>query len=124
PRLQIVLVDHNETNQALGALDEADLLEVLDHHRLGNPYTIRPIPFTVEPVGSTSTLVAERILAAGLTAPRAIAGLLLAGVCSDTLVLRSPTTTDRDRRVAELLAAWAFSGEVSELSYEGVADFG
>ncbi len=124
PRLQIVLVDHNEPGQALGALDEADLLEVLDHHRLGNPNTIRPIPFTVEPVGSTSTLVAERILSAGLTAPRPIAALLLAGVCADTLVLRSPTTTERDRRVAERLAAWAFSNKGLDVPYEGVADFG
>ncbi len=124
PRLQIVLVDHNEPGQALGALDEADLLEVLDHHRLGNPNTIRPIPFTVEPVGSTSTLVAERIVAAGLTAPRTIAGLLLAGVCADTLVLRSPTTTERDRRVAERLAAWAFGEHGLDLPYKGVSDFG
>ncbi len=124
PRIQIVLVDHNEPSQALGALDEADLLEVLDHHRLGNPNTIRPIPFTVEPVGSTSTLVAERILAAGLTPSRTIAAVLLAGVCSDTLVLRSPTTTDRDRRVAERLAGFAFNGDGPDLKYEGVSDFG
>jgi manganese-dependent inorganic pyrophosphatase len=107
PRLQIILVDHNEAGQALGAIEEADIIEVLDHHRLGNPPTHRPIPFTVDTVGSTSTLVTERILTAGLTPPRSIAGLLLAGLLSDTLILRSPTTTERDQRAAEQLARWA-----------------
>ncbi len=110
PRLQIVLVDHNEAGQAIGALDEADVIEVLDHHRLGNSPTKLPIPFTVEPVGSTSTLVGERIAAAGLTPPVSIAGLLLAGLLSDTLILRSPTATERDRRTAERLAGWALAG--------------
>jgi len=68
--------------------------------------------------------VAERILAAGLTAPRSIAALLLAGVCADTLVLRSPTTTERDRRVAERLAAWSFGERGLDVPYEGVSDFG
>jgi manganese-dependent inorganic pyrophosphatase len=122
PRMQIILVDHNEPGQALGALDEADLVEVLDHHRLGNPYTTRPIPFTVDPVGSTSTLVGERIMAAGLTPPPAMAALLLGGIMSDTLVLRSPTTTERDNRTAEQLARWAFSN--GTLNFEGVLDFG
>ncbi|MDW8327634.1 MAG: DHH family phosphoesterase [Anaerolineales bacterium] len=107
PRLQIIMVDHNEAGQALGAIEEADIIEVLDHHRLGNPPTHRPIPFTVDTVGSTSTLVSERIIAAGLMPPRPIAGLLLAGLLSDTLNLRSPTTTERDRRAAEQLAQWA-----------------
>jgi manganese-dependent inorganic pyrophosphatase len=107
PRLQIVMVDHNEPSQALGALDEADVIEVLDHHRLGNPPTKRPIPFTVEPVGSTSTLVSERIAAAGLKPPTGVAGLLLAGLMADTLILRSPTTTERDQAAAERLAGWA-----------------
>src|SRR5207248_66707 len=69
PRMRLVLVDHNEAAQAVGALDEADLVEVLDHHRLGNPPTNLPIPFTTDPVGSTSTLVSERMAAAGLQAP-------------------------------------------------------
>ena len=68
PRMRIILVDHNEPAQALGALDEAELVEVLDHHRLGNPATNSPIPFTTDPVGSTSTLVSERMAAAGLQA--------------------------------------------------------
>lgn len=123
PRLQIVLVDHNEAGQALGALDEADVIEVLDHHRLGNPATKRPIPFTVDPVGSTSTLVAERIATAGLTPPAGLAGLLLAGLLSDTLILRSPTTTERDRRAAEKLAGWALAGNTA-LPFESYQAYG
>jgi len=115
PRLKIVLVDHNEARQALANLDEAELLEILDHHRLGNPSTHVPIKFTVDIVGSTSTLVSEQIEAAGLSAPPEIAGLLLAGLLSDTLSLTSPTTTDRDRQAAERLGRWAFvkSGPLS-----------
>ncbi len=122
PRMQVILVDHNEASQALGALDEADLLEVLDHHRLGNPPTKAPIPFTVDPVGSTSTLVSERIAAAGLKPPAAIAGLLLAGLLSDTLLLKSPTTTERDHQAAEQLADWALPD--SQLPFTNYQSFG
>jgi manganese-dependent inorganic pyrophosphatase len=107
PRLRLILVDHNEPGQALGALEEAELVEILDHHRLGNPTTHTPIRFTVDVVGSTSTLVSERIEEAGLSAPPALAGLLLAGLLSDTLILTSPTTTERDRQAAERLGRWA-----------------
>ena len=110
PRIKVVLVDHNEPDQALGSLDEADLIEILDHHRLGNAPTHTPIKFTVDPVGSTSTLVSERIDEAGLSAPPALAGVLLAGLISDTLALTSPTTTERDRLAAKRLGRWAFIG--------------
>jgi manganese-dependent inorganic pyrophosphatase len=96
PRLKIILVDHNEPRQSIAALEEAELLEILDHHRLGNPYTHQPIRFTVDVVGSTSTLVTEQTAEAGLSAPPAIAGALLSGLVSDTLILTSPTTTERD----------------------------
>ncbi len=108
PRLKLVLVDHNEEQQALGALEEADLLEILDHHRLDNPTTHEPIRFTVDVVGSTSTLVSERIDQAGLSAPPKLAGLLLSGLLSDTLILTSPTTTPRDHEAAQRLGRWAF----------------
>jgi manganese-dependent inorganic pyrophosphatase len=121
PRMRIILVDHNEASQAIGALEEADLIEVLDHHRLGNPPTKMPIPFTVDPVGSTSTLVSERLAASGLTPPGSIAGLLLAGLVSDTLVLKSPTATDRDRLAAERLWEWA-SGGVPFESYQAFGE--
>src|SRR5574339_975288 len=108
PRLKIILVDHNEPRQAIAALDEAELLEILDHHRLGNPYTHTPIRFTVDIVGSTSTLVCEQTAEAGLAMPSALAGALLAGLLSDTLILSSPTTTPRDKQAAARLARWAF----------------
>ncbi len=108
PRLRVILVDHNEPSQAIGALEEAELIEILDHHRLGNHSTHVPIRFTVDIVGSTSTLISERIEDAGLSAPPALAGILLAGLLSDTLVLTSPTTTPRDRQAAERLGRWAF----------------
>lgn len=123
PRLRLVLVDHNEAAQAVGALEEAELVEIIDHHRLGNPPTRTPIRFTVDVVGSTSTLVSERIENAGLSAPPEIAGVLLAGLISDTLLLTSPTTTDRDRRAAERLGRWAFTWS-SPLEGETVDSFG
>jgi manganese-dependent inorganic pyrophosphatase len=123
PRLRIILVDHNEAEQSIGALDEAELLEVLDHHRLDNPATREPIRFAVDPVGSTSTLVAERIRDSGLSAPPALAGMLLAGVLSDTLILTSPTTTERDREAAQTLGRWAFVGG-APLQDETIESFG
>ncbi len=123
PRIKLVLVDHNEAQQAIGSLEEAELLEILDHHRLGNPSTHIPIKFTVDIVGSTSTLVSERIEQAGLSAPPQSAGILLAGLLSDTLVLTSPTTTERDRQAAERLGRWAFVGG-SVLVEETIQSFG
>jgi manganese-dependent inorganic pyrophosphatase len=115
PRLKVILVDHNEAQQAVASLEEAELIEILDHHRLGNPSTHTPIKFTVDIVGSTSTLVSERTEDAGLSAPPGIAGLLLAGLLADTLILTSPTTTARDRRAAERLLRWAcVNGTVME----------
>jgi manganese-dependent inorganic pyrophosphatase len=108
PRMKIILVDHNEPQQALGSLNEAELIEILDHHRLGNPTTHEPIRFTVDVVGSTSTLVSEQIENTGLKAPPELAALMLAGLLSDTLVMSSPTTTQRDHAAAERLARWAF----------------
>ncbi len=103
PRARLVLVDHNELTQAVAGADEADIVGVLDHHRLGNAPTAAPIPFVVEPVGSTSTLVAEHCRHEGFKFPADIAGLLLSGILSDTLVFRSPTVTDRDRQAAAWL---------------------
>lgn len=108
PRLKIILVDHNEPQQALMSIEEAELIEILDHHRLGNTSTHEPIRFTVDVVGSTSTLVSELIEDAGLSAPPDLSGLMLAGLLSDTLILNSPTTTPRDKAAGERLARWAF----------------
>lgn len=123
PRLKIVLVDHNEPRQSIAALEEAELLEILDHHRLGNPYTHQPIRFTVDVVGSTSTLVTEQTAEAGLSVPPTLAGALLAGLLSDTLILTSPTTTARDKVAAERLSRWAFVGG-SPLRGETIDSFG
>jgi manganese-dependent inorganic pyrophosphatase len=117
------LVDHNEQEQAVGALDEAELLEIIDHHRLGNPFTRAPIRFTTEVVGSTSTIIAERIIEAGLSAPGDIAGILLAGIFSDTLFFTSPTTTQRDKKVADRISRWAFSAN-SPLNGDNLDSFG
>ncbi|MFZ0534800.1 MAG: DHHA2 domain-containing protein [Anaerolineales bacterium] len=123
PRIKVILVDHNEPGQALGALEEAELVEILDHHRLGNHSTHIPIRFTVDIVGSTSTLISERIEDAGLSAPPTLAGMLLAGLLSDTLILTSPTTTPRDQLAAERLGRWAFK-RPSPLTGETIDSFG
>jgi manganese-dependent inorganic pyrophosphatase len=94
-------VDHNELSQAVPGADAVEILEIIDHHRLGSLRTAQPILFRNEPVGSTSTIVADGFFRHGVELPRPIAGLLLAGVVSDTLNLTSPTTTARD---AEVLA--------------------
>jgi manganese-dependent inorganic pyrophosphatase len=123
PRLRLILVDHNEPRQAIASLNEAELLEILDHHRLGNSSTHIPIKFSVDVVGSTSTLVSERIEEAGFSAPPEIAGILLAGLLSDTLILSSPTTTIRDKQAADRLGRWAFVGN-GQLDGETIESYG
>jgi manganese-dependent inorganic pyrophosphatase len=107
PRHRVVMVDHNELQQAVPGLEEAEIVEVLDHHRLSTVPTQVPIRFAIEPVGSTSTLVFERGVDHHLKFPPAIAGTLLCGILSDTLVFRSPTATPRDRAAAFELAKMA-----------------
>ncbi|MCU0480294.1 MAG: DHH family phosphoesterase [Anaerolineae bacterium] len=104
---KIILVDHNELGQAVLGLEEAEVVEVLDHHRLSSIPTATPIRFRIEPVGSCSTLVAERGIELGKAFPVGIAGLLLCGILSDTLIFRSPTATTRDKIVAIALAKMA-----------------
>lgn len=123
PRMRLILVDHNEPQQSVPSLEEAELLEILDHHRLGNPSTHRPIKMSVDIVGSTSTLVSEKMEDSGFSAPPAIAGLMLAGLLSDTLNLTSPTTNERDKRAAERLSRWAFV-KGSPLENETIKSFG
>lgn len=114
PRVKLVLVDHNEAAQSVNGLLDAELLEVLDHHRLGTITTAMPINFHVDVVGSCSTLVSERMRIARLTPPVDVAGMLLSGLLSDTLVLKSPTTTPRDRGSAMWLAWHAFGVDDAE----------
>lgn len=105
PKPRLILVDHNELGQAVTGAEEADILEVLDHHRLGGGLkSTQPIRFINEPVGSTCTLVARQFRAAGLTPEPGIALCMASGIISDTLYLRSPTTTDVDREVLNWLS--------------------
>ena len=96
---KLILVDHNELSQAVTGADQVDILEIIDHHRIGSLTTQQPILFRNEPVGSTSTIVADCFFRTGVELPRPIAGLLLAGLVSDTLNLTSPTTTPVDKEV-------------------------
>jgi manganese-dependent inorganic pyrophosphatase len=100
PRPQLVLVDHNELGQAVAGAEEAEIVEVLDHHRLGGGLvSTQPIRFVNEPVGSTCTLVARQFRGAGIEPSRGVALCMASGIISDTLHLRSPTTTDVDRDI-------------------------
>jgi manganese-dependent inorganic pyrophosphatase len=102
---QLILVDHNEMSQAVSGATEVPIVEILDHHRLGSISTESPILFMNRPVGSTSTLIAGCYQQAEIPIPPAVAGLLMAGLISDTLNLTSPTTTDVDRRTMRELSA-------------------
>jgi manganese-dependent inorganic pyrophosphatase len=100
----VYLVDHNERSQTVDGLDEAELLGIIDHHRIADIQSAAPILFRNEIVGSTSTIIAGLYDEAGIAVPRPIAGILLGGLISDTVLFRSPTSTPRDRRVAAELA--------------------
>jgi len=100
PKPQLVLVDHNELGQAVNGAEEAEIIEVLDHHRLGGGLkSTQPIRFVNEPVGSTCTLVARQFRQARIALKPPIALCMASGIISDTLFLRSPTTTDVDREL-------------------------
>ncbi len=101
--IQLILVDHNEISQAVDGADGVDIIEVVDHHRLGNFHTTGPITFRCEPIGSTSSIVAGIYKAEGIEIDKKIAGLLLSGVLSDTVILRSPTTTNKDKEILKWL---------------------
>ena len=101
---QLILVDHNELDQAVRGADQLPIVEILDHHRLGGFTSATPVLFWNNPVGSTSTIVALSFQQQGIAIPAQIAGLLLAGLISDTLNLHSPTTTAVDRTLRDALA--------------------
>jgi manganese-dependent inorganic pyrophosphatase len=100
----VILLDHNEVNQAVEGIEDADILEIIDHHRLGAITTLKPVKFLNDPVGSTSTIIALKFREAGETPAPETACLLLSGILSDTLGLRMSTTTDEDRKAVEFLA--------------------
>jgi len=100
---KLILVDHNELSQAVQGADEVEIIEIIDHHRIGSLATQQPILFRNEPVGSSCTIVADCFFRYGVEMPRDIAGLMLAGLVSDTLNLTSPTTTSRDVEILKKL---------------------
>jgi len=103
-RRRVILVDHNEIAQSADGVEDAAVIEIVDHHRVGDIQTAQPITFLGNPVGATATIVALRYRELDVDPPRGIAGLLLSAVLTDTVLLKSPTTTDADREVVEWLA--------------------
>jgi manganese-dependent inorganic pyrophosphatase len=101
---QVILVDHNEKSQAVDNIDDADILEIVDHHRLGTLQTLQPIYFVNQPVGCTATILYQMYIEKGIEVPESIAGLLCAAIISDTLMFRSPTCTTQDKMAAGALA--------------------
>ena len=101
---QIILVDHNERSQAVTGIDQAEVIEVVDHHRIGDVQTTGPIFFMVEPVGCTCTIVAKLYRTYGINPEPEYAGLMLSAIISDTILFRSPTCTEEDKRIADELA--------------------
>jgi manganese-dependent inorganic pyrophosphatase len=100
---RVLLVDHAEVGQSVKGVEKAEVVEILDHHHVGDIETNSPIPATFDPVGSTATLIVERFKRSGLRIEEPTAKMLLAAVLSDTVILNSPTTTERDREVMKYL---------------------
>lgn len=103
-KTKLVLVDHNELSQAVDGAGEVNIIEVVDHHRLGNPPTQSPILFVNRPIGSTCSIIADFYRMQGLKPTPAIAGIMMSGLISDTLLLQSPTTTPLDAELLEWLS--------------------
>ena len=109
---QVILVDHNEKKQTADGIDEAVIKEIIDHHNLGSITTSAPVNFRNMAVGSTCTIVYTMFMEREIKIPKNIAGALLSGVLSDTLILKSPTTTERDKEAVKDLA------RIAEVNYE------
>ena len=114
---RIILVDHNEATQAVEGFDQAEILEIIDHHRIGSLETSGPVYFRNQPVGCTATIITQMYDENGVEIPPQIAGLLLAAILSDTLVFRSPTCTPLDEALAKRLAKIA-GVEIDEFASE------
>lgn len=112
---QIILVDHNEKSQAVDGIENAEILEIIDHHRLGSLETISPIFFRNQPLGCTATIIYEMYQEAGVPVDEVTASLLCAAIVSDTLMYRSPTCTQKDKNTAEALA------QIAQLNVEEFA---
>ncbi len=101
---QVILVDHNEYTQAVDGIETAEIIEIIDHHRIGAMTTLKPIKFLNDPLGSTSTIIARKFMESGTEPEWSTAGLLLSGILSDTMVLRLSTTMPADREAVAYLA--------------------
>ena len=125
-RKRIILVDHNEKSQAVDRIEDAEILEIIDHHRIGSLETITPIVFRNYPLGCTGTIIYKMYKERGVNIEPKIAGLMCAAILSDTLMFRSPTCTDYDEQVAKELAKIAgIDIESFALSmFEAGSDFG
>jgi manganese-dependent inorganic pyrophosphatase len=132
---RVLLVDHAEIGQSVKGVEGARVVEILDHHHIGDIETSSPIPATFDPVGSTATLIVERFKASGLRPEESTAKMLLAAVLSDTVILNSPTTTERDHEVVKYLEEmlgldaeefgtrmFESSSDVSDLSAEEIVN--
>ena len=112
---KVILVDHNERSQAVDGIEEAEIIEIIDHHRLGDIETVSPITFRNQPVGCTATIINQMYEENEIEVPREIAGLLCGAIISDTLLCRSPTCTPLDERTAKKLA------KISDIDLEQMA---
>ena len=112
---KVILVDHNERSQAVDGIEEAEIIEIIDHHRLGDIETVGPITFRNQPVGCTATIINQMYEENEIEVPREIAGILCGAIISDTLLFRSPTCTPLDERTAKKLA------KISDIDLEQMA---
>ena len=112
---KVILVDHNERSQAVDGIEDAEIIEIIDHHRLGDIETVSPITFRNQPVGCTATIINQMYEENEIEVPREIAGLLCGAIISDTLLFRSPTCTPLDERTAKKLA------KISDIDLEQMA---
>ena len=114
PSNQVIMVDHNEPAQSIEGIETADVVEIIDHHRLDSLSTKTPIFIAAEPLGSSCTIIYQQYLRHGIMPDQQVAKVLLTGIVADTLILRSPTTTASDISTAEMLARLARIGSIQE----------
>lgn len=114
---EVVLLDHNEKGQAIDNLDELELVEIIDHHKV-DIKTEKPISICVKPLGSSCSIIAEKYFTENVELDKQIAGILMAGIISDTLFFRSPTTTETDKNLVEKLNKIVQVEDLEELSLE------
>jgi manganese-dependent inorganic pyrophosphatase len=101
---QLILVDHNELSQTVDGIEFADILEIVDHHRIGTLETVSPVYFRNQPLGCTSTIIFQMFQEKGIEIPPSIAGMMMSAIISDTLMFRSPTCTEVDKEAAHKLS--------------------